>query len=112
MAQTTSGQTRTYEKAVKQSKPKQYILKLYVAGLTPASRRALLNVQEICAAYLKGRYDLEVIDIYQQPVLAAGEQIIAVPTLVKKLPVPLRKFIGDLSDRDRILVGLDLKKKE
>ncbi len=112
MTRKQPSQTPIYERAVRQSKTKRYILKLYVAGLTPASRRALLNVQEICGEYLKGRYDLEVIDIYQQPVLAEGEQIIAVPTLVKKLPAPLRKFIGDLSDRDRILVGLDLKKKE
>ncbi len=101
-----------YEKALKRKKPEQYVLRLYIAGLTPASRRALLNLQEICEQYLEGHYDLEVIDIYQQPVLSEGEQIIAVPTLVKKLPVPLRKFIGDLSDRDRILVGLDLKKKK
>ncbi len=99
-----------YEKA-QSRKQQNYVLKLYVAGLTPASRRAILNVKEICESNLQGRYDLQVIDIYQQPVLAEGEQIIAVPTLVKKLPTPLRKFIGDLSDRDRILVGLDLKKK-
>ncbi len=100
----------SYERAIKRSK-KKYVLRLYVAGLTAASRRAILNVKEICETHLEGRYNLEVIDIYQQPTLAEGEQIIAVPTLVKKLPVPLRKFIGDLSDRDRILFGLDLKKK-
>ncbi len=104
--------TQAFETTLKRKKPEQYVLRLYIAGLTPASRRALLNLQEICEQYLEGRYDLEVIDIYQQPVLSEGEQIIAVPTLVKKLPVPLRKFIGDLSDRDSILVGLDLQKKK
>jgi circadian clock protein KaiB len=87
----------------------QYVLRLYVTGLTPRSVRAITNIKEICEEHLKGRYDLQVIDIYQQPVLARGEQIIAVPTLIKKLPPPLRRIIGDLSDRERVLIGLDLK---
>ncbi len=103
--------TQDYERALRKSKPVHYVLRLYIAGLTPASRHALLNVKEICEQYLEGRYNLEVIDIYQQPVLPEGEQIIAAPTLVKQLPEPLRKFIGDLSDRERILVGLDLQKR-
>lgn len=74
--------------------------------------RAVANIKEICESSLKNRYDLEVIDIYQQPVLTKGEQIIAAPTLVKKLPLPLRKFIGDMSDTERILVGLDLKPRD
>ena len=74
--------------------------------------RAVANIKEICESSLKNRYDLEVIDIYQQPVLMKGEQIIAAPTLVKKLPLPLRKFIGDMSDTERILVGLDLKPRD
>ena len=74
--------------------------------------RAVANIKEICESGLKNRYDLEVIDIYQQPVLMKGEQIIAVPTLVKKLPLPLRKFIGDMSDIERILVGLDLRSRD
>ena len=82
-----------------------------MTGTTPRSTRAILNIKEICEKHLKGRYELEVIDIYQQPVLAEGEQIIAAPTLVKKLPVPLRRFIGDMSDTERILVGLDLREK-
>jgi circadian clock protein KaiB len=86
----------------------RYVLRLYVAGLTPRSSRALTNIKEICSTHLKNRYDLRVIDIYQQPVLAEGEQIIAVPTLIKKLPVPLRRLIGDLSDREQVLIGLDL----
>jgi circadian clock protein KaiB len=90
---------------------KDYILRLYIAGATPKSMRAVANIKEICENSLRNRYDLEVIDIYQQPVLARGEQIIAAPTLVKKLPLPLRKFIGDMSDTERILVGLDLRTK-
>ena len=101
-----------FEEALKDSKEKKYLLKLYVAGTTPKSSRAITNIKRICEEHLKGRYGLEVIDIYQQPVLVKGEQIIAVPTLVKELPLPLRKFIGSLADADRILVGLDLRPKD
>jgi circadian clock protein KaiB len=93
-------------------KSKEYVLRLYVAGTTSKSIRAVANIKEICESSLKNRYDLEVIDIYQQPVLVKGEQIIAAPTLVKQLPLPLRKFIGDMSDTERILVGLDLRPKD
>jgi len=93
-------------------KNKEYVLRLYVAGTTSKSMRAVANIKEICESSLKNRYDLEVIDIYQQPVLMKGEQIIAAPTLVKKLPLPLRKFIGDMSDTERILVGLDLRARD
>jgi circadian clock protein KaiB len=90
----------------------QYELRLYVAGMTPRSARAVANIKEICEEHLKGRFTLEVIDIYQQPVLAEGDQIIAVPTLLRKLPRPLRRLIGDLSDHERVLIGLDLKPKK
>lgn len=93
------------------SKAVEYVLRLYVAGTTPKSVLAIENIKRICEEFLKDRYDLEVVDIYQQPVLAKGDQIIALPTLLKKLPLPLRKFIGDLSARERILVGLDLRPK-
>jgi circadian clock protein KaiB len=93
-------------------KNKEYVLRLYIAGTSSKSMRAVANIKEICEGSLKNRYDLEVIDIYQQPVLTKGEQIIAAPTLVKKLPLPLRKFIGDMSDTERILVGLDLRPKD
>lgn len=89
--------------------PGKYILKLYIAGMTPRSINAIQNIREICEQYLKGQYSLEIIDLYKHPVLAEGEQIIAAPTLIKKLPEPLRKFIGDLSDREKVLIGLDLK---
>jgi len=87
-------------------------LRLYVTGTTPKSVKAIKSLREICDVHLKDRCDLEVIDIYQQPVLAEGEQIIAVPTLVKKLPLPLRRFIGDMSDIERILMGLDFRSKK
>jgi circadian clock protein KaiB len=94
------------------SKNKEYVLRLYIAGTSSKSMRAVANIKEICESSLKNRYDLEVIDIYQQPVLTKGEQIIAAPTLVKKLPLPLRKFIGDMSDTERILIGLDLRPRD
>jgi len=104
---------KTAVKKTRKTEPKKEIwsLRLYVAGQTPNSIRAIENMKRICEEFLKGRYDLEVIDIYQQPVLAKGDQIIAVPTLIKKLPLPLRKFIGDMSATERILVGLDLRPK-
>jgi circadian clock protein KaiB len=88
-----------------------YVLRLYVAGLTARSRKAIENITNVCDEYLHGRYDLEVIDIFKRPVLAREEQIFATPTLVKKLPAPLRRFIGDLSEREKILVGLDLRRQ-
>jgi circadian clock protein KaiB len=90
-------------------KGKEYVLRLYIAGTTSKSVRAVANIKEICRKNLENRFDLEVIDIYQQPALAKGMQVIAAPTLVKQLPLPLRKFIGDMSNTDRILVGLDIK---
>lgn len=105
-------ETEAFEKAIKKSREQKYLLRLYVAGATRKSSEAVANIKKICEDHLKGRYELEVIDIYQQPVLAKGEQIIAVPTLVKELPLPLRRFIGVMADEDRILVGLDLKAKQ
>jgi circadian clock protein KaiB len=87
----------------------RYILKLYVAGQSPKSVKAIANIKKLCEANLQGRYVLEVIDLYQQPQLAQGEQIIAVPTLIVKLPAPLRRIIGDLSNTERLLVGLDIR---
>jgi circadian clock protein KaiB len=87
----------------------KWVLRLYVAGSTPQSVRAIANIKKICEDHLKGRYDLEVIDLYQKPNLARGEQIIAVPTLLKKLPFPLRRVIGDMSNLERVLIGLDLQ---
>jgi circadian clock protein KaiB len=88
----------------------RYILRLYVAGTSPKSANAITNIKRICEENLQGRYELKVIDLYQQPQLAQDEQIIAVPTLIRKLPNPLRRIIGDMSNTERVLVGLDLRK--
>ena len=96
--------------AAERPSSERYVLRLYVTGMTPRSTRAVENVRRICEEHLHGRYDLEVIDIYQQPTLAKGEQIVAAPTLVKKLPLPLRRVIGDLSNTDKVLLGLDLRR--
>ena len=98
----------TFERAVRQPPAERYILRLYVTGMTPRSARAVKNLRAICDEYLEGRYELDVIDIYQQPVLTKGEQIIAAPTLIKQLPLPMRRIIGDMSNRERVLLGLDL----
>ena len=101
--------TKTLESASKRAKKEKYVLRLYVAGTTPRSVEAIRNIAEICEEHLAGRCDLQVIDLYQQPVLAKGEQIIAAPTLIKKLPAPLRRLIGSLADKEKVLVGLDLR---
>ena len=102
--------TAEFEKAIKQTASAQtYVLRLYVAGMNPRSSAAMQSIQKICEQHLKDHYHLEIVDIYKQPTLAKGEQIIAAPTLIKKLPQPLRRFIGDLTDQERILVGLDLR---
>lgn len=101
-----------FEKAAKAvALDRQYVLRLYVAGINLRSSAAIKTITEICEEHLKGHYELEIVDIYQQPTLAKGEQIIAAPTLIKKLPEPLRRFIGNLADKERILVGLDLRPK-
>lgn len=91
------------------TRDKLFELRLYVAGQTPKSLTAFSNLKQICETHLKGRYRLEVIDLVTQPQLAKGDQILAIPTLVRKLPQPVRKIIGDLSDTEKVLVGLDLR---
>jgi circadian clock protein KaiB len=88
--------------------PAEYILRLFVAGTTTRSVRAIANLRRICEEHLAGRYDLEVIDIYQHPELAKEVQIFAAPTLVKELPLPLRQFVGDMSNVDKVVLGLDI----
>jgi circadian clock protein KaiB len=95
--------------AARKAASSRYILKLYVAGRSPRSVNAIANIKKLCEEKLQGRYVLEVIDLYQQPQLAQGEQIIAVPTLIRKLPSPLRRVIGDMSNAERVLVGLDIR---
>lgn len=107
----TESSTKEFEKALRKPADEKYVLRLYITGMTPASTRAIANIKKICEEHLRGRYELDVIDIFQQPVLAKGEQIIAAPTLIRRLPLPLRKFIGDMSNTEKILLGLDLRPK-
>jgi circadian clock protein KaiB len=97
------------KRAAGQSKPQFYAMKLYVTGATPRSSRAIANLRRLCEAYLPGQYVLDVIDVYQQPALAREGQIIAAPTLIKTMPLPLRRFIGDMSNTHNLLSGLDIR---
>ena len=102
--------TREFERLISESPTEEkYLLRLYVTGMTPRSTDAIARIKAICDEHLVGRYELEVIDIYQQPTLAKGDQILATPTLIKKLPLPLRRLVGDLSNKQRVLLGLDLR---
>jgi circadian clock protein KaiB len=103
--------TRAFEEALASRPVAQYRLRLYVAGATDKSRQAILRARHLCDAELKGDFELEVIDIYQQPILARNGQIVATPTLVKEFPRPVRRFIGNLSNTSRLFVGLDLTTK-
>jgi circadian clock protein KaiB len=89
----------------------EWQLRLYVAGQTPRSVAALANLRTICEEHLAGKYSIEVVDLLERPQLAKGEQIVAIPTLVRQLPEPVRKIIGDLSNRERVLIGLDLRQR-
>ncbi len=104
MTNTTTDTSQT----VGQTEVENYVLRLYVSGVTPRSVTAIKNLKNICNTHLHGRYDLQVIDIYQQPELAGSAQVVAVPTLIKLLPPPLRQLVGDLSEKERVLVGMDL----
>jgi circadian clock protein KaiB len=90
--------------------PEHWRLRLYVAGQSPKCLTAFANLRRICEEHLKGQYDIEVIDLLETPALAKGDQILAIPTLVRRLPEPVRKIIGDLSNTERVLVGLDIKR--
>ena len=110
MTATTNQAAKALAAAARRADTERYVLRLYVTGLTQRSTQAVETVREICETHLRGRYELEVIDIYQQPALARDEQIIAAPTLIKTLPQPLRRIIGDLSSTERVLVGLGLER--
>ena len=111
MKKKESGDRNEQARKEENLKKRKYALRLYIAGMNSKSKQAIENITKICKQELKGRYDLQVIDIYQQPELASDEQIIAAPTLIRKLPLPLRRFIGNMEDREKIIVGLDLKAK-
>jgi circadian clock protein KaiB len=108
-----AGETaRQLAKAVQAQQTQHFLLRLYVTGTTPASSRAIERVRAFCDQHLEGRFELEVFDIHQMPALAQEHQIIATPTLVKVLPTPLRRFVGDLSRLEKVLFGLDLRAKD
>lgn len=100
--------TRAFEEALASHGEERYVFRLYVTGATPRSTRAVQNLRAMCEANLPGRYDLEVIDIYQQPGLAQADDVVVTPTLIKSMPLPIRRLIGDLSNADRVLISLDL----
>lgn len=104
------GTTTAFDQAMSGLHKDKYILRLFITGTTSKSVLALTNLKKICEEYLEGRYYLEVIDLYQNPGLAIDEQIIAAPTLIKKLPLPFRRIIGDMSDIEKVLVGLEIRK--
>lgn len=108
---TNTTKNKTAQAKEQECDEERWLLRLYVAGMSPNSRRALENTKKICEEHLRGRYKLDIIDIYQQPILAREDQIVAVPTLVKLIPTPIRKFIGDMSNIERILQSLDLRNK-
>lgn len=99
-------------KAAKKASSSEYLLRLYVAGTTPKSVAAFKNLKAICEQHLAGRYAIEVVDLMKNPALARGEQILALPTVIRQLPPPVKKIIGDFSDAERVLVGLDLRPRK
>jgi len=103
--------TDEFEQLTASGREAPYVLRLYVSGMTPRSTEAVNNLNAICEQHLKGRYELEIIDVYKHPEMTGPDQIIATPTLVKQLPLPLRRLVGTLSDEERVLIGLDLIKK-
>jgi circadian clock protein KaiB len=107
----TTRATKAFEKALDASRTRKYVLRLYVAGATARSTQALLRVRRLCEAELAGNFELEVIDVYQQPILARDGQIVATPTLVREFPRPVRRLIGNLSGKTSLFVGLDLDTK-
>jgi circadian clock protein KaiB len=112
-SRSTTEEAEAFEKALRlPPRAGSYLLRLFVTGSTPRSVRAIQNIRAICEEKLQGRYELEVIDVYQHPEQLTPEQIVVTPTLVKKLPLPFRRLIGDLSDRDRLLAGLDIVSAE
>jgi circadian clock protein KaiB len=106
-----TGATRGRKRAAKRPVTR-YALRLYITGQTPRSRQSVENLRALCDKYIPGQFDLEVVDIYQQPAMAAAGQIIAAPTLIKSMPLPLRRLVGDFSDQNRVILGLDIKLDE
>lgn len=112
MEKSASRKAIEQKEADKGKSQKEYMLRIYVAGETDKSKRAIQKLREICEEHLKGKYDIEVVDLMKNPQLAAGDQILAIPTVVRKLPPPVKKLIGDLSATEKVLVGLDIRPKK
>jgi circadian clock protein KaiB len=106
----SSGENDSQSTSKKSSENELWEMRLYVAGHTPTSLTAFTNLKKICEEHLAGRYSIEVIDLLDNPLLAKGEQIVTIPTLVRKLPLPVKQIIGDLTDTERVIAGLDLRK--
>jgi circadian clock protein KaiB len=104
-----TGAVERFEKALRSRSREKYVLRLYVAGMSPRSVQAIESIKKICEENMPGRYELDIIDIYQQPIFAKEGQIVAAPTLIKELPPPISKLVGNMSDKERVLVGLDLR---
>jgi len=102
----------TSQKRARKRSIARYTLRLYITGQTPRSRQSVENLRALCDKYIPNQFDLEVVDIYQQPAMAAAGQIIAAPTLIKSMPLPLRRLVGDFSDQNRVILGLDIKLNE
>lgn len=101
--------TARFENALLRLSTEKYVLRLYIAGMSPRSIEAIGNIKRICEENMPGRYQLDIIDVYQQPIFAKEGQIVAAPTLIKELPPPISKMVGSMSDKERVLVGLDLR---
>src|SRR5512135_2089706 len=112
MSKSKSDIEKRLERAAQKKGPKKYVLHLYVAGLSSRSQKAVEYIKKICDEHLKGRCELVIQDIYQNPIIAKNGQILGAPTLVKELPLPLRRFVGDMSNTEKLLVGLDLRTKK
>lgn len=111
MVMRRNGIAKQLDKGIKKDKSRKYVLHLYVAGLSPKSQRAISNIKKICEKHMPGRVSLSIQDIYKNPRIARDGQILAAPTLIKELPLPLRRFVGDMSDTEKLLLGLDLRSK-
>ena len=112
MEKSKSGIEKQLKRKLQKKKTSKYCLRLYVAGLSPSSQRAIDNIKKLCEEHLQGRYELAIQDIYQNPIQVKNAQILAAPTLIQELPEPQRRFVGDMSNAEKLLLGLDLRAKE
>lgn len=112
MSERSARTKEAFERSLNEAGGERYVLHLFVTGMTTQSTAAMSNIKDICDEKLRGRFDLEIVDIYQHPARAKDEQIIAAPTLVKKMPLPLRRLVGNLSDKERVLAGLGLPRSQ